>query len=106
MAVVLDTNVVSELLRPSPNPAVEGSPRRRCSSSRAKTPTCPVRFEFGDGGHNLRHGGALFADTLRWLRRSDSQDATARGKAWAPVKRTGYRRTLGGLRVMAVMATP
>ena len=25
------------------------------------------RFEFGDGGHNLRHGGALFADTLRWL---------------------------------------
>ena len=25
------------------------------------------RFEFGEGGHNLRHGGALFADTLRWL---------------------------------------
>ena len=25
------------------------------------------RFEFGTGGHNLRHGGALFADTLRWL---------------------------------------
>ena len=25
------------------------------------------RFEFGDGGHNLRHGGALFAETLRWL---------------------------------------
>ncbi|XOV82583.1 MAG: alpha/beta hydrolase [bacterium] len=25
------------------------------------------RFEFGDGGHTLRHGGALFADTLRWL---------------------------------------
>ena len=24
MAVLLDTNVVSELLRPSPNPAVEG----------------------------------------------------------------------------------
>ncbi|MCR9259494.1 MAG: alpha/beta hydrolase-fold protein [Pseudomonadaceae bacterium] len=25
------------------------------------------RFEFGAGGHTLRHGGALFADTLRWL---------------------------------------
>ena len=25
------------------------------------------RFEFGAGGHSLRHGGALFADTLRWL---------------------------------------
>ena len=25
------------------------------------------RFEFGAGGHNLRHGGALFAETLRWL---------------------------------------
>lgn len=26
-----------------------------------------VRFEFGRGGHSLRHGGALFADSLRWL---------------------------------------
>ena len=25
------------------------------------------RFEFGTGGHNLRHGGSLFAETLRWL---------------------------------------
>lgn len=25
------------------------------------------RFEFGKGGHNLDHGGSLFADTLRWL---------------------------------------
>ena len=25
------------------------------------------RFEYGQGGHSLRHGGALFADTLRWL---------------------------------------
>jgi enterochelin esterase family protein len=25
------------------------------------------RFDFGNGGHTLRHGGALFADTLRWL---------------------------------------
>ena len=29
------------------------------------------RFEFGTGGHNLRQGGALFAETLRWLN-SDS----------------------------------
>lgn len=25
------------------------------------------RFEFGTGGHGLCHGGALFAETLRWL---------------------------------------
>lgn len=25
------------------------------------------RFEFGVGGHSLRHGGAIFADTLRWI---------------------------------------
>ena len=25
------------------------------------------RFEFGTGGHSLNHGGALFADSLRWL---------------------------------------
>ena len=25
------------------------------------------RFEFGKGGHSLRHGGALFAESLRWL---------------------------------------
>ena len=25
------------------------------------------RFEFGQGGHSLRHGGARFAKTLRWL---------------------------------------
>ena len=25
------------------------------------------RFEFGAGAHSLRHGGALFAETLRWL---------------------------------------
>ncbi len=27
------------------------------------------RFEFGTGGHTLRHGGAIFADSLRWLLR-------------------------------------
>jgi enterochelin esterase family protein len=30
-----------------------------------------VRFEFGTGGHNLAHGGAIFADSLRWLWRDD-----------------------------------
>ena len=25
------------------------------------------RFVFGEGGHSLRHGGAVFADSLRWL---------------------------------------
>jgi enterochelin esterase family protein len=29
------------------------------------------RFEFGVGGHSLRHGGALFAESLRWLWRPD-----------------------------------
>jgi enterochelin esterase family protein len=24
-------------------------------------------FEYGDGGHNLKHGGAIFPDTMRWL---------------------------------------
>jgi enterochelin esterase family protein len=26
-----------------------------------------VKFVFGEGSHNLRHGGAVFADSLRWL---------------------------------------
>ncbi len=30
-----------------------------------------VRFEFGTGGHSLRHGGSLFADSLRWLFNSE-----------------------------------
>ncbi|MCZ6710536.1 MAG: alpha/beta hydrolase-fold protein [Gammaproteobacteria bacterium] len=25
------------------------------------------RFELGEGGHSLRHGGALFGETMRWL---------------------------------------
>jgi enterochelin esterase family protein len=25
------------------------------------------QFVYGDGGHNLKHGGAIFPDTLRWL---------------------------------------
>ena len=27
------------------------------------------RLDFGQGGHSLRHGGALFAESLRWLSR-------------------------------------
>jgi enterochelin esterase-like enzyme len=30
-----------------------------------------VQFVFGEGGHNLRHGGAVFGDTLRWLWRTE-----------------------------------
>lgn len=26
-----------------------------------------VKFAYGDGGHNLRHGGAIFTDSLMWL---------------------------------------
>ena len=26
-----------------------------------------VRFEFGDGGHNGKHGGSILPDSLRWL---------------------------------------
>ena len=25
------------------------------------------QFVFGEGGHTLKHGGAIFSDTLRWL---------------------------------------
>jgi enterochelin esterase-like enzyme len=25
------------------------------------------QFVFGDGGHNLKHGGSIFPDTMRWL---------------------------------------
>ncbi len=31
------------------------------------------RFEFGRGGHSLRHGGAIFADSLRWLWRDEER---------------------------------
>jgi gluconolactonase len=29
------------------------------------------RFEFGDGAHSAKHGGAIFPDTLRWLWRPE-----------------------------------
>lgn len=25
------------------------------------------RYDFGNGGHNSQHGGAMFAEHLRWL---------------------------------------
>ena len=28
------------------------------------------RFEFGNGGHTLHHGAAVFPQTLRWIWRS------------------------------------
>ena len=38
---------------------------------------CDVRLEFGVGGHTLRHGGAIFADSLRWLWRDADAAAPA-----------------------------
>ena len=36
------------------------------------------RFEFGTGGHTLRHAGAIFADSLRWLwPRGETADQTS-----------------------------
>jgi enterochelin esterase family protein len=31
-----------------------------------------MRFEFGDGAHNGKHGGAILPDSLRWLWRAES----------------------------------
>jgi enterochelin esterase-like enzyme len=31
-------------------------------------------FEFGTGGHSLRHGGAVFPETLRWIFRDQVED--------------------------------
>ena len=31
------------------------------------------KFVYGTGGHNLCHGGAIFADSLRWLWRSEGE---------------------------------
>ncbi len=32
-----------------------------------------VRFEFGDGAHNGKHGGAILPDSLRWLWRAEAR---------------------------------
>ncbi len=29
------------------------------------------KFEFGDGGHNGKHGGAILPESLRWLWRDE-----------------------------------
>jgi enterochelin esterase family protein len=34
------------------------------------------RFDYGTGGHTLRHGGAIFAESLRWLWAPSRQVAT------------------------------
>jgi len=34
------------------------------------------RFEYGDGGHNGKHGGALLPESLRWLWRADGAPAS------------------------------
>lgn len=34
------------------------------------------RFEFGDGGHNGKHGGALLPESLRWLWRTEGAAAS------------------------------
>lgn len=34
------------------------------------------RFEYGDGGHNGKHGGALLPESLRWLWRTDGAPGT------------------------------
>jgi enterochelin esterase family protein len=34
------------------------------------------RFEYGDGGHNGKHGGAILPESLRWLWRADAAAAS------------------------------
>lgn len=31
------------------------------------------KFVYGDGGHNMKHGGAIFPDTMRWLWRDGKE---------------------------------
>ena len=38
------------------------------------------RFEFGDGGHTPKHGGALLPDALRWLWRPEAAKAAVEAK--------------------------
>lgn len=33
------------------------------------------KFEYGDGGHNGKHGGAILPDSLRWLWREDGKQS-------------------------------
>ena len=43
-----------------------------------------VRFEYGFGGHNLRHGGSLFAESLRWIFDKNAGKVGARNKKYIP----------------------
>ena len=38
------------------------------------------RFEYGDGGHNGKHGGAILPDSLRWLWRDHPEQSAAKGE--------------------------
>lgn len=38
------------------------------------------RFEFGDGGHNGKHGGAILPESLRWLWRADQTNTQGQNK--------------------------
>ena len=41
------------------------------------------RFEFGDGAHNGKHGGAILPDSLRWLWREELAAPTPSTNNWA-----------------------
>lgn len=66
-----------------------------------------VRYVWGEGGHNSRHGGAIFADAMRWLWDNPDQPISAtnqnsqrridmllQGEDWEQVA-AGYRFTEG-----------
>jgi len=44
------------------------------------------RFEFGDGGHNGKHGGAILPASLRWLWRADEASAAQEPATQAEAK--------------------
>ncbi len=47
------------------------------------------RFAFGEGGHDLMHGGSIFPDTLRWLWR-DFPGVSSQGNAFSTTRLEGY----------------
>ncbi len=44
------------------------------------------RFEYGDGGHNGKHGGAILPESLRWLWRTDKPKEEAKKNGSTPAK--------------------
>ncbi|MBI5689385.1 MAG: esterase family protein [Verrucomicrobia bacterium] len=40
---------------------------READAKKTPGPRYQVRHEWGDGGHNGKHGGAIFPDVMRWL---------------------------------------